>query len=280
MSKTYPGILSGILNGLFMICLTYSSNPIRTPVVIQSVLLGLAIIPSAIFTRTILHKILIYSKKYIIISAILLFFAILFSTIPILNNTKTNEFNNNNFLWMILYLLAIIFFSLTNILQEKYISNTNATFTNKIRFSFYCNGIQLIILLLLSWIDLLIGYNNSALSANNDFIASFYIYISDWQKNLLIHAFVLVLVASFIFSISLNAISTNYNMILTNIINQSVAIFFTLFPNLNSGLHYPINITLMSLLCSITSAYFWFKSQSHNYKHLNEKTPLITPDIK
>lgn len=49
-------ICSGITSGFMGICLLYSSNPIRTPVVIQSIFLGTAIIPSIIFTKFILKK--------------------------------------------------------------------------------------------------------------------------------------------------------------------------------------------------------------------------------
>lgn len=50
-------------------------------------------------------------------------------------------------------------------------------------------------------------------------------------------------------------------MILTNIINQSVALFFIIFPHLNHGIKYPLYITLSSMSTSIISVIFWMNAE-------------------
>src|SRR4029078_7535187 len=74
----------------------------------------------------------------------------------------------------------------------------------------------------------------------------------------------------FIISVYLNEISTNYNMILTNLTNQSVALFFTIFSNLNHGVHYPLSITILSMLCNIISVILWVKGESKEIKECDD----------
>ena len=52
-------------------------------------------------------------------------------------------------------------------------------------------------------------------------------------------------------------------MILTNITNQSVAIFFTIFPELNHGIQYPLAVTISSLVLNVLSVVLWIKGEKN-----------------
>lgn len=70
-------------------------------------------------------------------------------------------------------------------------------------------------------------------------------------------------------SILLNSISTNYNLILTNITNQSVALFFIIFPYLNKGIKSNIYVTLVTLFLNIVSVILWIKGETNVAKTNN-----------
>src|SRR5690606_26070746 len=106
-------ICVGVTNAIMSICFIYAANPQRTPVVIQSIFLGLAIIPSVLFTKIILKKDNNYNFKYAIPSIICLFLSIVLAVLPLLQKTVIPTF------WIIMYMMGVIFLSLTNILQEK-----------------------------------------------------------------------------------------------------------------------------------------------------------------
>ena len=223
-------ICSGIIAGLMGICLLYSANPTRTPIVIQSIFLGTAIIPSIIFTKIILKKNIQYDLKYAIISLAFLFGSVGFATIPLFQ--AENNFSLYGIGWIVMYLCGIILFSLYNILQEKYIMDTmDTSFENKIRLAFYAGLFQVITIMCLFWVDILLGYNTGLKEFTNTFSKSIFILFENFMTLFLIQLFVFDCLALFIISIYLNEISTNYNMILTNLTNQSVALFFTIFPS-------------------------------------------------
>ena len=46
-------------------------------------------------------------------------------------------------------------------------------------------------------------------------------------------------------------------MIVTNITNQSIAIFFTIFPKFNKGFHHSLYIIIICLSCSVVSVILW-----------------------
>lgn len=272
--QLYILILTGISGALMSICLLYSANPTRTPVVIQSIFLGLAIIPSVIFTYFILKKNNEYNPLYSCISMMFLLSSVGFAVIPIFN--KTSEFTLMNILWIGIYMMGIILLSLTNILQEKYITITSNSFENKIRLAFYASIFQLVTIICFCWLDLFIGYNNTIADALTSFMESWYIFFTDLPKLLMIQVFLIDLLLLFLFSIYLNTISTNYNMILTNLTNQSVALFFTIFPHLNIGMKYPLYVTMLSLLCNIISVLFWVKGENSIHKEkIDENTHLL-----
>ena len=74
----------------------------------------------------------------------------------------------------------------------------------------------------------------------------------------------------FMLGIYVNSISTNYTMITKVVISPSVAIFFTIFSDLNPGLKYPLWIVIVTVIASIISVILWLKGESKiEYKTLN-----------
>lgn len=250
----------GATNAIMSICFIYAANPQRTPVVIQSIFLGLAIIPSVIFTKIILKKDNHYNLKYAVPSMICLFLSIVLAVLPLLQKTVTPTF------WIIMYMTGVIFLSLTNILQEKYVSMTDGSFENKIKLALFSGLVQIITIFGLFWVDIFFGYSNTLDDAADAFIASILGFQGNLTGTLLTQLFVLDCLILFIISIYLNEISTNYNMILTNLTNQSVALFFTIFPSLNHGAQYPLSITMLSMLCNIVSIILWVKAEDQPVK--------------
>jgi hypothetical protein len=78
---------------------------------------------------------------------------------------------------------------------------------------------------------------------------------------IVLQVFIFLWFLLFVLALFLNEISTNYTMILTNVTNQSVALFFIIFPQFNNGIKYPLFITLSSLAASLISVLFWINAE-------------------
>lgn len=251
-------MMIGIIDALFCVCFIYGANPERTPVIFQSIFLGLAIVPSAIFTRLLLKKEVKYCPYYIMGSMLALVISITVACIPIYQEGVGEWY------WSVMYLIGIILMSLSNVLQEKYMIDTgDGSFVNKLRLASYTGIAQLVSVFCLVWVDLFIGYDaGNTYNATGAFVESVEVFFTDIKTNLIIQFFIVVCLVSFVLSIYLNEISTNYNMILTNLTNQSVALFFVFFPELNHGVKNSLFNTLISVICSCASVYFWFKGET------------------
>jgi len=246
-------VLAGLFSTLMSFFLIYSANPTRTPVLIQSIFLGLALIPSIILTKYVLKKLIYYNYKYTIPSLILLILSVIIATTPLYHHLTDTT------LWVIGYALGVFFLSLTNIYQEKYILDTqDHTFINKIGLAFYTSVFQFGFIILFCWVEILFGYNPNPIQS---FINSGYTFATNWVHFILLQLFIFDCLGLYVLSIYLNAISTNYNMILTNLTNQSVAIFFEIFPSLNHGLKYSPYIVASSLILNIISVVLWIKGE-------------------
>ena len=258
-------MLAGFFNALMSMCFVYAANPVRTPVVIQSIFLGFAIIPSVLFRKLILglDKRVTYNPKYIVPSVLCLAISVGIAVTPLFITSDSDENGNGSgiSLWIALYLCAVILLSLDNTLQEKYsIRTKDNTLLNRVSFAFYTSMCQFITLIPMFGVEYVFGYTDSPGTA---FVRSAYMFVQNIGNFVLLELFILDCLALYVLSIYLNGVSTNYNMILTNITNQSVAIFFTIFPSLNSGIRYPIYITLLSLVFNVTSVGLWIKGE-HN----------------
>lgn len=250
----------GLANGFLNLCLLYASNPIRTPVLIQSILLGLMIFPSVLFTKIILNKNVQYILHIVCASMIFLIASIFCAVIP---TVKGETFNSNNVFWILVYFLGVVLISFTNILQEKYTIITENTFESKTKMMFYSGIFQLLAVILLFWLDFLFGYSDSVKFAFGNFTESWETFTSEPLQFWSIQIFTVNNTILVILSVYLNSISTNYNMLLTNLINQSVALFFTIFPQWNTGIKTSPVFVVVSLLFNAVSVFLWVKGETH-----------------
>jgi len=265
-------ILSGFTNGLMSICMLYTVNAIRTPIVLQSILSATIILPSVVFTKYFLKKNVLYEKKYIIPSVVFLCGSIVLSIIPM-----SSTWSIMSIVWTIIFACGIIFRSIFSILQEKYIVDTkDFTFHNKIILVFYSRIYQLITLLLFFWLEDIIGYKKSSLC--DGIIQGFTAFSTNFWAFVLLESFVIVYVASFIANVYLNSISTNYNMISSSVGNNLTIIFFEVFPFLNKGISISIEYLIPCMIMNIISTILWIKGEnikkSNQPKQTNESTVL------
>ncbi|QKF94714.1 hypothetical protein QKU48_gp1256 [Fadolivirus algeromassiliense] len=263
-------MMAGCFNALMSMCFIYSANPERTPVVIQSIFLGLTIIPTVFFRKFILNKKITYDKILIPLSLFFLIVSVVIATIPLFF-----EHQATSYYWIIGYMIAIILLSLDNTIQEKYVTETNDnSVINKITLAFYTSMCQIITLILFFWVEFLFGYTDNPVGA---FKNSTVVFFTDLKYTFLLQLFIYDCLILYVLSIYLNAISTNYNMILTNLTNQSVAIFFTIFPNLNHGLKYSLWVTISSLILNITSVVLWIMGEKNEEIETSDED---LPEIK
>jgi len=153
------------------------------------------------------------------------------------------------------------------ITDDKSIANISRLLT-------FTNITQLLVFIIFCWIELFLGNYNTLYGASIAFYESLIIFITIFSKSFIIELFVIVSVMTYYFSAYLNTISTNYNMLLINIINQLVPIFFLIFPQFNNGIKYPFYIILLSLVFNISSVILWiygekYKSTENEYKLYN-----------
>jgi hypothetical protein len=261
-------LIAGSCNAIMSLCFIYSTSPTRTPVVIQSIFLGLAILPTVGFRKFLLNKQTHYNIKYIIPSIILLVISVVLSIIPLF----VLEYDITQSYWILGYIMAIVLLSFDNTMQEKYVTDTkDERFINKLTFAFSTSICQVVVLLCCFWTELIFGYSDNPVAA---FKTSFTEFVTQWSSFLFLEFFIIDCLVLYLISIYLNSMSTNYNMILTNLTNQSVAIFFIIFPYLNTGIHYPVYIVVPTLLLNCVSVFLWIKGE-HNYNPENTITTSV-----
>lgn len=122
---------------------------------------------------------------------------------------------------------------------------------------------QIIFLVAFCWVELVFGSTKDPITA---FCDSAVLFVHDLKLLFMLELYIYDCLLLYLLSIYFNSISTNYHMILTNVTNQSVAIFFTIFPRFNHGIQYALYITLPSLACNISSVFLWIKGE-HNETH-------------
>ncbi|MBA3751167.1 MAG: hypothetical protein H0X03_09825 [Nitrosopumilus sp.] len=221
--------------------------------------LGLAIISSIIFSKILLNKTIAYNWPYAIISMLCLMASVAIAIVPLITITNLN---GSTIGWIFMFLFGVFAYSLTNVLQEKFIRESQGQlFVNKIYLAFTSSICQFITIIVFSWLDLFIGYSTDGFTTFDLFKNSFNTMVTDLWALLVLQIFIVLWFCLFILALFLNEISTNYTMILTNITNQSVALFFIIFPGLNHGLKYPLFITLSSLATSFISVLFWVNAE-------------------
>ena len=259
----------GLFNAIMAMSLLYASEPTRTPPVMQSTLTGLAVLPSAVMRRLTFNKDTLYHKMWTTLSCLLLLASLILSGIPLVEDWSSNENDLWSIMWCFIYLFGVCARSYYNVIQEKYVRKTEygpgidlttkQKFDNKIILSFFSRIVMICIIMPMFGVDW-IGKNIT--QPLTDFNESFYEGFTTTHGGLLLQGFILCYFTLFFSAIYLNAISTNYHMILTAIANPTVALFFTIFPDLNPGIKYPWWIVISSLVCGIVSVAFWIKGES------------------
>lgn len=247
-------VATGIFNAIMAITMIYSAGEERTPVVMQTIIAGMPIIPAVLFRKLFLNKQVIYEKKYIVPSLILLLTSLTISVIPFFRS-----FNVKQMIWIMIYITGICFQSGYNVMQEKYITETNdSSLFNKVRLIIFSQLVELVVIISCCWLDKYFGNTPDPLQS---FCDSFVLLGTEYKFFLLFHSFILAYMISYILSINLNAISTNYNMITPAISNSLVALFFTIFAQFNIGIRYPFYIIIPCICLSITSIILWIKGE-------------------
>lgn len=183
-SKTILTILlSGFLNALMSIAFLYSANPTRTPIIIQSIFLGLVVFPTVIFRKLLLKKEITYNIYYIIPSIVLLLMSVVIASLPLYN-----EINLNNAYWIFGYLAGILLLSLDGVMQERYIVITkDESILNKLFLATSVSFVQIFSLLSLFWIEYLIGYSDKPFES---LLNCLRIYFSSIQNVLFLQFFI------------------------------------------------------------------------------------------
>lgn len=251
-SKKYI-FLSGLIISISNICIIFSANPTRTPIILQSILLGLIVIPSAIFTKIFLKKKVHYNIKLIIPSIILLTAGIL---LPFINTEV--KLGTSNLAWIILYTGGVIALSLTAVVNEKYYMTTDKTINNVVLLGTLSRLVQTLCLMSYFWVEYIIGYTDNPILA---FKESILIFVSDGTASILFELLVLSCFVYYLLTLKINATSSNIMLLLTTIINPIMAIFYTIFSKLNPGIQYPIYIIIISLLCNVIGVILWIKGE-------------------
>lgn len=259
--------LSGVFSAAMSLFKVYASHPERTPPVMQSILAGLAIVPNVIFTKVILKKNVVYVKKFIIPSLILLAASLGISVIPL-----TSSWDPMSILWITLYLIGVVARSLYCIMQEKYLTDSkDGSVKNKVTIMFYTRVVHMVVILPFFWLEYVIGYTNAPFTALGN---SFVEFFTKLREGWMLEGFILAYLVFYVFSVYLNSISSNYNMVASVAINPAVGIFFTIFESLNPGIKYPWYIVVPALICSVGSIILWIigeKSKRDDYVDLDKK---------
>ena len=260
-------ILCGLFSGGMSVMMIYASSPTRAPIIMQLVLVGMAVLPSVLARKILINRIIVYNNKFIAISLLALIVSIIIASIPFFK-----DIHMHNILWSLLYGGGVLCFCFYNVMQEKIMLDTNDySLSNKITIIFFSKCIELIFVLA----------SGFAIEHNQKPIITFYqsiiIFLTNWKITVALEIFVILYMAAFILFINLNAISTNYSMMVPTISNPLVMLFFTIFSSFNTGLHYPLWITIVSMATSIFGMVMWmFGEKNTDPNSLSEPAHTYT----
>lgn len=243
----------GFYNTLESVCMIYSANPSRTPILIQTILVGLVIIPSALLTKFYLKKDIEYNYKILFTSIFLLILSLGISCIPLYS-----EWNWMSIFWIALYSCGVISIACYNIMQEGTMTFEN-DFTTKHKISIiFCGSIvKLFFVLCCFGIEYLLGYGEDPkLSIFQDMLTFF----ENRNAKILLISFCFVYSTTCILAVNLNSYSTNMNMISSSMVNVVVITYYSIFPPENS-IDYPIYIIVICMVLNIISIVLWHNGE-------------------
>lgn len=267
-------LLIGIFNGGMAILMMYSANPDRTPVILQTILASLPVIPSFILRKLILNKVMVHNKILTILSLIFILTSVSFAIIPIISEWKMSSFG-----WIAVYFSGILCLSTYNVLQEKYTSEYDTSkLVDKIGIVFFGKIIELILILSLCWLEIFFGQNKYPYQS---FVTSCEQFITNYKASLLLEGFIVAYMIAYMLAVYLNSINSNFNMISPVVSNPLVAIFFTVFSQYNNGIKYPIWIICCCVGCSIIGVVLWlFSEKISQYEKIKDVACINTSDDK
>lgn len=260
-SAQIPLYYSGLHNTLSALFLTYASDPAKTPVELQSIISSMVILPSFCMTKWYLKKNVTYNLSYLMASVCFLVGGMLLAVIPVLKSNDDQESQTSMWLWIVVYILGTIFRAAANIQQEKYFLTTREFSTpNKIWVVFVSRLVQFVLVSLLFWMD--------PVMKKQSLVTSWTQFDESWQNGFeskeygwLFQLFIFSYLVLFFASLSLNAISTNFNMVASMIITPCTMLFFQIFDKFNPGLKFSWGITLGSLTCNVLSTLLWIAAE-------------------
>lgn len=231
----------GIVDAMMCFAFILSADPVDTSPIFQSIFLSLTVLINAGLSKCILVKEVAYKPWFLALSVVLLVASFLVSAYPMFQLTYVPSWLSG------VYVLAIFLNSLSNVLQERYLRATDGTLETKIGLACYTTTVQTIVVLAGS-VVCLTGHCGTW----SDIVAE----LPTYNTGLLV-VFVIVCFVGFFFGTYLNEISSNYNMVLTTLTTQAVALFFLIVPSLNHGFQSPLVNTIVSIILSIGCVACW-----------------------
>jgi len=281
-------ILIAIVDSFMCFCFIYATDPEKTPVLFQSIMLGLTIFPNTLFSYIILSKSVRYDYKYIAVSIFCLLVSISVASIGSLESISQMHIG------ILVYFLGVVLLSLSNVLQEAYVRDKlnsddavddfepGDVETRDLIFSNLGEKIQDLknkvelatFTTLYQTLSVVLLYSILIFAGKGQLVESLEVLKQTDQYPLLI-GFVVACALCFLASIYLNQISSNYNAILTNLTNQSVALFFVIFPSLNAGTKHSLIPTLFSIAFSVVSVIIWISKGEINLPPTDKKSQTI-----
>lgn len=293
--KSYPDgahkifFWTGTFDAFTGIFLVYASDATRTPIVLQSILAGTAIVFTVIASKLLIvsKKDINYKNKYVFSSLFLLAISVGLSTIP---QYVESDWGLQNLFWIIIFLVGIICRAIYNTLQEKYIemakakesqefisNNDSRDWEHKLVILYWTCFYQFFVMVFFVWLDIIPFFGYSKPSNFLDHTKNFYkcYFLIDCKWTLLLGlGFIAGYIGSYFSAIYLNAKSANFSMLATTMIPPAVISFFEIFPSLNSGENYSpfIIISCISLntACVIIWRY-WERLEEKNNKHIDDR---------
>lgn len=260
-SSQVPLYYSGFHNTLSALFLTYASDPAKTPIELQSIISSMVIIPSFCMTKWYLKKKVNYNLWFLLPSVFFLLGGMILGVAPVFKNSNDTESVGMVWLWIILYMFGTIFRAAANIMQEKYFMETKKfSVFNKIWVVFVSRMVQFVLVIFFFWMDPIMR-NQSFHVSWQQFLDSWASGFADQTTGSLFQLFIFSYLVLFFASLSLNAISTNFNMVASMIITPTTMLFFQIFESLNPGMKFSWGVTLGSLFCNLISTGLWIAAE-------------------
>jgi hypothetical protein len=281
----YAGLYDA-LNGLFVI---YASQPNRVPSIIQPFLTNWSIIASVIGNKFIVRDTKIYNNKFVWSAALCIIGSIVIISVPqLLQGESESAFDF--IIWSLVYIIGASFGAIFNVYQTKFYNNqyepqfdelklnnleTNESTPlirkNKIIMRdfldqsslllFYQSAIQLIVMFLLIWVDIMPFFGSSTQTnfAENIKLMFTCNFTSECGNTYIYYIlFNIGYVLSYIGSCYINIKSAPFNMIVTVLTSPIVVIFWLIFPNINpSPNNIGIEYAIPSLFVATIGVVIW-----------------------